>query len=371
MKTKTSNKEKETMPYFRDSEVYALWKYLNGNLTGRNVFKFADLTAPNVSESSIAYFLSNFFNWLGIKFEKPVFHEVTYWLFNIKNKDAKKAKRLLKTLNKDFNVAELKNNALLLGKYGALEFIEFEKNITKKHHNKLADYFDFYIDFFITDELEQEDSNHLKFEAQKQKTLKLINDHKDKYGNEFILKYKPAENEFSPYHDTYLFIHSIVALEKLGNIKIKKAWYYDDIDPEKQINDFKIKLAVIEPKTKKVKQKKFDPMLRVEKNIGYFKFYKEAPKIKIGNIRSRHYRLLEALINPVGVAKTVDIVFDAIRLPKDKIDSRLKDQYLARNRQIDLIKYSMKELQKINGLRNKICLEFYDNNRTVSIKLIS
>ena len=233
------------MPYFKDFEVYALWKYLNGNLTGRNVFQFADLQAPNVSESSIVHFLSSFFLRLGVKLEKPVFNMDIYWGFYSNNEDTEKAKALAKILDNKFNVKELESNAYFLEKHEALKLIEFSKTIAKKNRKKLNDYFDLYIDGFTADELEEDDSNYLKFEIQKQKTLELLNEHETKYGKSFILKYKPASDESSPDHNPYLFIHSIIALDRIGDIRIQKAWCCDEVHPDKQIDDFKIKLSVI------------------------------------------------------------------------------------------------------------------------------
>jgi len=355
-------------PYLKDSEVYTLWKYLNGNLTSRNVFQFDDLKAPNTSKFAVMYFIANLFDRLGINIEKPIFNKDIYLQFYGKRKDAKKAKQFLKILDDDFNVAELKNNAFLLEKYGALEFIEFEKGLTKKNHDRLAEYFDFYIDQFIADDLVQDDSNYLKFELQKQKTLGLINNYKEKYGNEFILKYEPISSEFSPYHDTFLFIHSIIALEKLGDIKVNNAWFHDEVPPDEQTNDFKIKLIVLGQEIKEIEQKKFSPILKVEGNTGYFKFYKEGPKIEIGKVGTRKYRLLVCLLDTLKSARTVDSVFEAIKISKDKSDTYLSDPYISPSRKLAIIQNTMKELQKIEGLTGKVVLEFPHGNRTVLLK---
>ena len=362
------SQKNQKLPYLKDFEVYALWKYLNGNLTGRKVFQFADLQAPKVSKFSIANFIAYLFDQLGVKLEKPVFNKDIYWQFHNKKKDVKEVKRILRIPYGDFNILELKKSSILLGKYNVLEFMEFEKNLTKKNRDLLTGYFDFYINQFMSDSLAQNDSNYLKFEVQKQKTLELINNHKTKYGNEFVLKYEPADDEFSPYHDTYLFIHSIVALEKLKDIEVNEAWYYDDIAPDKQTKDFKIQLTVVEPKG--IKQRVTKPKLKIEKGIGYFKFYKEGLKIKIGKTESRQYRLIEVLIDQPGTAKTINTVFEAIVLPKDEEDQRLCDDYLAKNRKIEIINFTMKELQKIEGLTGKISLKFYDNKNNVALKLI-
>ena len=105
--------------------------------------------------------------------------------------------------------------------------------------------------------------------------------------------------------------------------------------------------------------------LITEKGVGYLKFYKHGPRIEIGSAKTRKFRLLNALIEPLGTAKTIETVFEAIELPKDKTDGRLTDSYLSQERKIELIDYTMKELQKIEGLTGKIKLGYSNNRRNV------
>ncbi len=109
--------------------------------------------------------------------------------------------------------------------------------------------------------------------------------------------------------------------------------------------------------------------LQAEKGIGYLKFYKQGPKIRIGNIKTRKFRLLEILFDPLGVAKTVYVVFEAIKLPRDESDGRLGNDYLSEERRRELIEYTMKELQKIKELKGKIRLDFVNNKKSVRLLL--
>ena len=92
------------------------------------------------------------------------------------------------------------------------------------------------------------------------------------------------------------------------------------------------------------------PYCLVEGVNGYFKFYKEGEKILVGKASSRHFRLLRCLCEPhFGVQKGVEAVFEAIRKPKDKQDSRLADFNPQRKtRMLELIEFAKKELQKKN-----------------------
>jgi len=114
------------------------------------------------------------------------------------------------------------------------------------------------------------------------------------------------------------------------------------------------------------------PYCIIEGKWGYLKFGKYGEKIKIGGPESRHFRLLQCLLEPLGSAKTVEAVFDSIRLPKDKNDSDLSgyDSYRRKGRQVTLIESAIKELQKENKMRGKLKFEFDDTKTKLWIKYI-
>lgn len=114
------------------------------------------------------------------------------------------------------------------------------------------------------------------------------------------------------------------------------------------------------------------PFCVVENGWGYLKFGKYSEKIDIGSSESRHFRLLQCLLEPLGSAKTIEAVFDAVRLPKDKNDSDLSgyDAYRRKNRQITIIEYAIKELQKGNKLQNKLKFKFDDTKNKVWLEYI-
>ena len=70
------------------------------------------------------------------------------------------------------------------------------------------------------------------------------------------------------------------------------------------------------------------------------------------------------------MAKTVDAVFEAVRLPKDENDTKLSDFSTSGNRKIELIEYAIKELQKGNKLEGKIKFEFGPNKTTIKAKTL-
>lgn len=108
----------------------------------------------------------------------------------------------------------------------------------------------------------------------------------------------------------------------------------------------------------------------VENGWGYLKFGKFGKKKKIGKPKSRPFRLLQCLLEPLETARTIDSVFEAIRLPKDKDDSRLNGWSTSQTREIEIIKNTIKELQKGNKLEGKIIFEFNETNTQVMARLI-
>ena len=140
-----------------------------------------------------------------------------------------------------------------------------------------------------------------------------------------------------------------------------------------ELSAIRSKQPALETETKTTEQTidngstKVTPILVVEKNIGYIKLHKQGTKIKIGHPGTRKYRLLANLADPLGVARTVETVFEAIVIPMDAEDSKLSDPYLAKPQQLKIIQLTVKELQKIDGLKGRITLKTYSNGKTVAL----
>ncbi len=118
---------------------------------------------------------------------------------------------------------------------------------------------------------------------------------------------------------------------------------------------------------------------RVESGIGYLILYSE--KIPIGEAWTGKFRLVETMCDRgLGKSKTIDVVFDYIKVKKDKnkTDVRLEDSYLASNRKLELIDNQMREVNraiseyvKNNGLKRfkyRLKVESDPKNNTIWIK---
>lgn len=247
------------IPYFREYEIYAFWRYINGHLTGRSVFQFRDLMAPKVSEMLAMQFFASYLALWKIKLVNPIFHKEIYLSYCsrdgykkaeeylIRNEGKPNAKSLQNILDNNFNIEDIDRvSSMLLSRFGILEFIEFDKDIPKEDKDKISLFLDSYIDDFIADDLEKTDVNFMNFSNQKDKTISLLEEYKSHYGDNFILKYEMKGDYLNPSEvDDYLFVHSIIALDKLGFIKVHKVWLDDDVAPENQTDDYKIKLSVL------------------------------------------------------------------------------------------------------------------------------
>ncbi len=120
------------------------------------------------------------------------------------------------------------------------------------------------------------------------------------------------------------------------------------------------------------KKKKPGYQILIEKDIGYLKLKNQGPKIRIGKQNSRHFKLFHFLASPFNSAKTIDSVFDAIKLSKDKNDQMLNGYNLnqSTNRKIDLIKYAIKEFQKIKEFQGKFKFELDREQKTYRLRII-
>jgi hypothetical protein len=103
------------------------------------------------------------------------------------------------------------------------------------------------------------------------------------------------------------------------------------------------------------------PFCVIEGKWGFLKFSKQGKKIKIGGTNSQSFKLLTSLTEPFGTAKSVDVVFEAIREGiKYKSKSGVYTSGIDRPQKITLIEYAIKELQKGDKLQGKLVFKWDD-----------
>jgi hypothetical protein len=103
------------------------------------------------------------------------------------------------------------------------------------------------------------------------------------------------------------------------------------------------------------------PFCIIEGKWGFLKFSKQGQKIKIGGANSQSFKLLKSLTEPFGTAKSVDVIFEAIREGiKYKSKSGVYTSGIDRPQKITLIEYAIKELQKGDKLQGKLVFKWDD-----------
>ncbi len=130
---------------------------------------------------------------------------------------------------------------------------------------------------------------------------------------------------------------------------------------EKKFNkntDSKIKEAMdtIQPR-----QQNGKPYCEIKGKWGFLKLNKWSRGIKIGNANSQPFKLLQCLSEPLGTAKAIDTVFEAIRESvKYKSKSGMYTSAMDKAQKTKLIEYAIKELQKDNKLQGKFKFRWDD-----------
>lgn len=127
-------------------------------------------------------------------------------------------------------------------------------------------------------------------------------------------------------------------------------------------NDINQAVKVITTTEGKEVPASFKPRLIVEKSIGYLQIFKQARKHTIGGINTRKFKLLTCLFSQENTTEAsynpalqgYERVFDAIQLPKDKRNSKLKSIATAKTEMRSIIEFSIKEVQKVKTLQGHL-----------------
>ena len=108
--------------------------------------------------------------------------------------------------------------------------------------------------------------------------------------------------------------------------------------------------------------KKYKPELFSEKNKGYFRLNKQSDLISIGGVDTRQFKLLQLLCAPeFGNHRSIEMVFDSIKMSNDLKNQRLTDSSLRRAEVLNIIENTIKELQKKLG--GKVSFHFDEPKR--------
>lgn len=257
--------------YKKDGLVYSLWKYANASrVTGKSLIAFTDIMPLTGSETFVIYEFLTALQGLKIELEGITFHEDIYKKYC--KEDHQKISEYIAehpqselsigiqklwknkaTFNDIFTVFGKVENFFHLNKglTGMMEFVEFSPRPSQNNIAPLTSMLDDYIQCFTEDRLfSTERKNFYKFSRQKDIFLANIRNEVRDYGKEFTFRQGEVVSVekglvVSIHEDeAYLFIHTLVALEKQGLFEVESILIVDmDIPPEEQTNDYKVRVV--------------------------------------------------------------------------------------------------------------------------------
>lgn len=249
----------EKLPYKNDDWLYAFWKLLNGErLIRRDLARFEDFTAPEKGVNFAAMMMCQDLGSMNLELNGLQFHLDLYKKYLPKvfegttgfielDPDVGVSKSVNKIFSGDFGLKDVEN-ACMFQHFQLVEWFEFETKLPKRTHTVIAKVLDRYIDDFIKDELAIERINFLRFEQQKNAFFRELDGfYLNKFGKTFIYKTHVPNPliELGEIDLEKLFIHTLIALERLEYLTIEEIWVYDmDLPPEKQTENYKVRMTV-------------------------------------------------------------------------------------------------------------------------------
>jgi len=276
--------------------------------------------------------------------------------------------------------------------YDVWDNIVFKFNVSEEQWHILNDSYELYLDKFTKDEITSErkqiGNSYLGYEKQRQFLMNIIKIMSEEYSlkdfnvsaifrgfdyknvnisrninifehllilerdkiieiNEIIIGRWDSLDEANIDIDEKRF--NILAKNLKPIIGLKRTEDIDDMFENNEDNKITIKRENVTQ----------NPKFMIKGNIGYLRVGKK--EVKICDIRNskRKSGLLNSLIGEFFQKKrSIESVFDSMKLPIDDQDSRLKDGYTSLNRKKVIIRTNWKEIQRILR-KNKLNKKFY------------
>lgn len=230
------------------------------------------------------------------------------------------------------------------------DFIIKEILIPKESAVNIQHAIDNYLKKFIKDILIPINQDPLKYEMQKEYFLKLIQKKLDDGATKI---FRLTDNEIDP---CYRLFETILMLEKEKYLTIENIYnHYDSRDPV----HYAIAISINKRKFIVNKKDKTLPTPFSETIDGrcFLKYFKQGRKILIGRNDSLHCRLIRCLLDPFGIEKSINSIFECL---SNKPETETV-------RKIKKVEYAKKELQKIKEFRDR--LEIIINKERKTAKL--
>ncbi|MEK7611978.1 MAG: hypothetical protein AAB407_01410 [Patescibacteria group bacterium] len=224
------------LPYWREEYLYILKNLLLGQQAAKKAVSNAYyLLPPNFDYATTYVWLGRIAKQLDFTFNGK-FHRDIYEKYNPanfkelqeyieKNPEAGSVKFFKNILEDRFTIIDFADRVLTRHFERIFEFIEFETALDKKTEKKIEKYLNGYIKLFMEDKLKSETKNYVLYKEMKKSMLSGLLDLYKKYGDDFIIdKGKIMDFHFN---NEYQFIHTVLALEYEGFIKLDYFWVVD------------------------------------------------------------------------------------------------------------------------------------------------
>ena len=206
----------------------------------------------------------------------------------------KRAELLSNVLDNRFTIRDFAGHLMVPYFEKMAEFIEFETDLSKKVARGIAAYLDDYMRLFMEDGLKMENQNYVRYQRMKESMMKKLFDLYNRYGDDFITE----SMDFADFWDVpwkkdveHLFVHTLLALEREGLMKIDYFWTVDlDKNPEtwpKKGNEtIKANITLMEAFLDEVKNS--DYITSLDKPLSPKKSSKQedAPRLKFDPVKS-------------------------------------------------------------------------------------
>lgn len=227
------------MEYFlEDSDLYTLWVYTETKFHPDEYFGLKAIAPKKYpSASTVFTFLeeqlkaarvpfNTFHRYYGLEYKKMGIPPTKK---DLEGYSATEKKKIHTACTKfkadDFGVKEIQVLDSIID--GIHDSLYLQPRYEKKELLKLQEHIDAYIDKFLNNELFVYDRNYFNFEKQKQCFIEKIKKMQalESYGKNFIVSETISEDRESHPESGFLFIHTLLALQKLGYIEVLRLWH--------------------------------------------------------------------------------------------------------------------------------------------------
>lgn len=105
----------------------------------------------------------------------------------------------------------------------------------------------------------------------------------------------------------------------------------------------------------------------IKRGVGYLRIGKSGKPIWSGGEETRTFRFIRFITENLGMEKSIDSIFDVIKLPKDENNPQISSYDIGENTKAKakIISWQIKEIQQIDSLRGLIKFSFGPGKRTL------